>query len=167
VLGISTGCLVHVSLGALGISVLLMMSANAFHWLKWAGAAYLVFLGARMLFGAQSSSATPDRTPPAIPMRTMFMQGALTNVLNPKVALFFLAFVPQFIDADAPSFGLAFAALGMVFVVNGTLVSVAFAWLAARAGRQLRVSRHLVWLNRMMGISFVALGIRLALIERQ
>ena len=110
-LGIATGCLVHVLACAIGLSALLAASATAFTLVKWAGAAYLCYIGIRMLLTRDSEAAASspaqadqarDRTPP---LSKVFWQGALTNVLNPKVALFFLAFLPQFVDAGAPAQG--------------------------------------------------------------
>jgi threonine/homoserine/homoserine lactone efflux protein len=103
---------------------------------------------------------------PATPLARVFAQGFLTNALNPKVALFFLAFVPQFIDADAPHKAGAFVALGTVFVVNSTLVNLAFAWAVAalrqRLGHGAAVQRLGRWLNGGVGAVFVGLGVRLA-----
>ncbi|MFN5570451.1 MAG: LysE family translocator, partial [Bradyrhizobium sp.] len=103
-LGISTGCLVHVFASAIGLSALLMASATAFAAVKWAGAAYLVYLGFTQLF-ARPPAAAAEADAPAVAadasLRQVFWQGALTNVLNPKVAMFFLAFIPQFVAADA------------------------------------------------------------------
>ena len=97
----------------------------------------------------------------------MFAQGFLTNVLNPKVALFFLAFLPQFIDADAPHKALAFLLLGAIFNFNGTLWNLLVAWSASGVGRRLAAGgRAATWLNRSLGGLFVCLGVRLALSER-
>ena len=101
-----------------------------------------------------------------MPWLGLFVQGFLTNLLNPKVALFFLAFVPQFIGADAPHKALAFVALGTVFVVNSTLVNLLIAIAAAALRRRLGngpgLRRWGLWLNRGVGAAFVALGLRLA-----
>jgi threonine/homoserine/homoserine lactone efflux protein len=140
-LGIGAGCLVHTLAAALGLSAILATSANAFAIVKWIGAAYLVWLGIAML-RSRPAAALPDARPaPPVALSRIFVQGLLTNVLNPKVALFFLAFLPQFIAADAPDKALAFVLLGLVFDVNGTLWNLFVAW-------------------------FVYLGIRLALAER-
>jgi threonine/homoserine/homoserine lactone efflux protein len=103
-LGVGAGCLVHTLLAAVGLSALLAASALAFEIVKWAGAAYLVWIGLAMLRRRETGIAAPS----AAPRGRVFWQGALTNTLNPKVALFFLAFLPQFIAADAPGQGLAF-----------------------------------------------------------
>jgi threonine/homoserine/homoserine lactone efflux protein len=97
------------------------------------------------------------------PLRRVFAQGLLTNVLNPKVALFFLAFLPQFIDPAAPDKALAFLFLGLIFDLNGTIVCLLFAWSAAAAGRFLRRGGAFTrWLNRSVGALFLYLGARLA-----
>lgn len=160
-LGIGAGCLVHIAAAALGVSALIAASAAAFAAMKLIGAAYLVYLGLRMAFaaGAAAAPAAP------LPTRPVFWQGFLTNVLNPKVALFFLAFLPQFIDADAPTKPLAFLALGLIFNVNGTLWNVCVALFAARAGRFAN-DRLRRWSDRALGALFVGLGIRLALTQR-
>ncbi|HEY6512878.1 MAG TPA: LysE family translocator [Burkholderiaceae bacterium] len=161
-LGVGAGCVVHVVAAALGLSALIASSAAAFTVLRWAGAAYLVWLGIGLLRGA-GASAPAAAAAPAMSWWHSFVQGFLTNALNPKVALFFLAFLPQFIDAAAPDKALAFVALGAVFAVNGTLVNVAFAALVARLrgalGSQPALGR---WLARGVGALFVALGVRLA-----
>ena len=108
-LGISAGCLVHVFAAAIGLSALLAASSFAFTIVKWIGAAYLIYAGIRMLLARASSSAGETAVAPrALTLRQVFWQGALTNALNPKVALFFLAFLPQFVEADAASKALAF-----------------------------------------------------------
>jgi threonine/homoserine/homoserine lactone efflux protein len=106
-LGISAGCFVHVFGAAIGLSALLMASSAAFTLIKWAGAAYLCFIGVTMMLSRQRPPAE-DVGSAAISLRQVFWQGAATNVLNPKVALFFLAFLPQFVEADAPHKAVAF-----------------------------------------------------------
>lgn len=161
-LGVGAGCFVHVAAAALGLSALIASSSAAFTVLRWVGAAYLVWLGIGLLSGSGASPSVAAAGPAVTGWRS-FAQGFLTNALNPKVALFFLAFLPQFIDAAAPDKALAFIALGAVFAVNGTLVNVAFAALIARLrgalGAQPAVGR---WLARGVGTVFVALGVRLA-----
>jgi threonine/homoserine/homoserine lactone efflux protein len=101
---------------------------------------------------------------PPVPYRTIYAQGLLTNVLNPKVAIFFLAFMPQFIDAAAPNKALAFVVLGCVFNLNGMLWSTALALLSAFASARIKPNPHLaLWLNRVTGGLFIWLGIKLAL----
>ncbi|WP_414636813.1 LysE family translocator [Aquabacterium sp.] len=168
-LGVGAGCMLHALAAALGVSALLAGSATAFTVVRWVGAAYLVWLGLSMLRARAPSPGGAAAAPPP-PMRwaRVFAQGFLTNALNPKVALFFLAFVPQFIDAQAPNKALAFVMLGLIFNVNGTLVNLGFAWgisaLRARLrGGKGRIGPIAVWLTRGAGVLFVALGLRLAL----
>jgi threonine/homoserine/homoserine lactone efflux protein len=166
-LGISAGCLVHVFAAAVGLSALLAASSTAFTIIKWIGAAYLVYTGIQMLrYRASKPTIEAPDNMPAIRLSQVFWQGVLTNALNPKVALFFLAFIPQFVDADSSSKGLAFAALGMLFIATGTTWCLGVALFAASAARKVRQSgRAVVWINRAMGGVFVYLGIRVALLD--
>lgn len=120
-LGISAGALVHTFAAALGLSAIIAASATAFLAVKLAGAAYLIFLGARMLFSRRSAAGAIPATFSTSGFLAIFRQGLVTNVLNPKVALFFLAFMPQFIAADSTNKFAAFLVLGLCFVVTGTL----------------------------------------------
>ena len=166
-LGISTGCLVHVLACAIGLSALLAASTTAFTLVKWAGAAYLCFIGIRMLLPRTSepANASPQQDSVAS-LSKVFWQGALTNVLNPKVALFFLAFLPQFVDAGAPHKALAFLVLGLVFICNGTLWCLGVAAFAARTARHVRQSgRAMRWINRALGGMFIYLGARIAILQ--
>jgi threonine/homoserine/homoserine lactone efflux protein len=164
-LGISTGCLTHVFAAAIGLSALLMASATAFSVVKWIGAAYLCYVGLTMLLSrARPADETAARERGMVALPRVFWQGALTNALNPKVALFFLAFLPQFVDAQAPHKALAFLALGLIFIFNGTLWCLAVAIFAARAaGRVQRSGRAMEFINRGLGALFVYLGARIAL----
>jgi RhtB (resistance to homoserine/threonine) family protein len=167
--GVGSGVFVHVFAAALGLSALLATSATAFAVVKIIGAAYLVWIGVGMLRQRATADATPvvDAAPRVIAYRDIFRQGFLTNVLNPKVALFFLAFVPQFIAPDAPSKPLAFIVLGTIFDINGMLWCHALALFTAFASRRLNVGAAVGrWLNRTMGAVFVALGAKLALASR-
>jgi threonine/homoserine/homoserine lactone efflux protein len=160
-LGIGAGCLFHVTLAALGLSALLAASEMAFTLVKWVGAAYLVWMGVGML----RSRGTPKATAALEPQR-VFWRGVLTNALNPKVALFFLAFLPQFITPNSNHQALAFGLLGLVFTVNGTVVTLALAWLAGTARErwagQACSSTLGLWLQRAAGAVFVVLGVKLA-----
>jgi len=166
--GVGSGVFVHVFAAALGLSALLATSATAFAVVKVVGAAYLVWIGLGMLRakGGRAPESV-DAAPRLIAYRDIFRQGFLTNVLNPKVALFFLAFVPQFIAPDAPSKPLAFIVLGAIFDINGMLWCHALALFTAFASRRLNVGAAVGrWLNRTMGAVFVALGAKLALASR-
>lgn len=170
-LGITAGCFVHIIAAAVGISALMAASATAFTLLKWVGAAYLVYVGVRLLLtkadsAMQLGAARADSTGAGgnIDYKTIFLRGFWTNALNPKVALFFLAFVPQFIAPGVENKPLAFLLLGLLFNFNGLWVNlgwaVAAAWLARRAGV---VQQSMHWLDRIAGAMFVGFGIKLAL----
>jgi threonine/homoserine/homoserine lactone efflux protein len=163
-LGIGTGTLVHISAAALGLSALLVASASAFTALKVVGAVYLVYVGFSLIrTPAAVQPAAADRDERSVSMRGIFLQGFLTNALNPKVALFFLAFLPLFVAADAPSKPLAFLLLGALFDVNGTLWNLLVAFSSARLSGRLKTSdRFKTAFNRCVGGFFVLLGIRLA-----
>lgn len=167
-LGITAGCFVHIVAAAVGVSAVLMASSAAFEVLKWGGAAYLLYTGVRLLLSRHISDmslgvAVAGATAP-MRLRDVFFKGFLTNVLNPKVAIFFLAFVPQFIAPDAPHKALAFAVLGVLFNVNAIPINLGYAflagWLAQRSGA---VQRGMHWLDRVAGALFVGFGIKLAL----
>jgi threonine/homoserine/homoserine lactone efflux protein len=171
-LGVSAGCFVHIAAAALGISALLSASATAFTVLKLVGAAYLVYVGISMIL-----AKTGDKPPfPADAPRAadagrgglspVFLQGFLTNALNPKVALFFLAFLPQFIEHDAPMKPVAFLVLGVIFTFNATWWNLFVAWCAARM-RAVLGGPAVAWFQRGIGLFFVALGARLALVEER
>ena len=169
--GVGSGVFVHVFAAALGLSALLATSATAFTAVKVIGAGYLVWIGLGMLRQRRAAdaaaSAEVTATPRAIPYAQIFRQGFLTNVLNPKVALFFLAFVPQFIAPDAASKPLAFVLLGAIFDFNGMLWCHALALFTAFASHRLQLGAAVArWLNRAIGGLFVALGLRLALATR-
>lgn len=160
-LGISAGLFVHTLAAAVGLSAVLAASATAFTIVKWVGAAYLVYVGVSLLFG-RSRNQQRSLVLPIAELRTIFFQGFLTNVLNPKVALFFLAFLPQFVDPGAPNKAFALFFLGLVFIFNGTLWNLLVAWLAARVAARISSSAHFgEWLNRAVGALFVYLGFRL------
>ena len=166
-LGVGAGIFVHIAATALGLSAILAASAEAFTLIKLIGAAYLVYVGIALLRTSSTpvDTAAATRLAPAS-LRSVFTQGFLTNVLNPKVALFFLAFLPQFVESDAASKPLAFLFLGLVFNVNGTLWNLFVAWSAARmTGGLRRSATALKWFNRCVGGIFVALGVRLALLH--
>ena len=166
VLGITTGCCVHTLVAAGGLSAVLATSATAFETVKWCGAAYLLYAGIRLLFAHKASDAAPAALHASRPAR-IFREALLINVFNPKVALFFLAFVPQFIDADAPAKALAFVALGALFNFNSLFINLPVAWLASMAAQRARAEfRALRWLRRATGGLFIVLAARLAVAAR-
>jgi threonine/homoserine/homoserine lactone efflux protein len=178
-LGISTGCLLHVFAAAIGLSALLAASATAFLILKLIGGAYLIYMGVRMIFARSHEDTRPahqalpaqanHQVPPQESRQVfwqVFWQGALTNALNPKVALFFLAFLPQFVDAASPDKAYAFIALGLLFIFNGTVWDLGVAAIAASTATRLRTSAVAMrWINRAIGSMFIYLGIRVALTD--
>ena len=165
-IGICYGCLVHVFGAAVGLSALLMASSAAFAVLKWVGAAYLLVTGIQMLLSRPHPVADQAAAPAETSLSRVFWQGALTNILNPKVALFFLAFLPQFVAADSAHKPLAFLALGLIFISTGTLWCLGIAAFAARTATRIRQSAGaMAWVNRLLGGLFVYLGIRVAMLE--
>jgi threonine/homoserine/homoserine lactone efflux protein len=160
-LGVQAGGLVHVVAAAFGVSALIASSAAAFSVVKYAGAAYLVFLGLRKLLGRDAEEDVEPRGPAS--NARLFGHGVIVNVLNPKTALFFLAFLPQFVDPGAPV-APQMLVLGVMLVCIGTLSDGTYALLAAGAGNRLRsataVRRRL---DRISGGVFVGLGVFAAL----
>ena len=160
-LGIGAGIFVHIGAAAAGLSAVLAASSGAFMLVKTAGAAYLVYVGISLL---RSPPPQAQRMPSTDSLRSVFVQGFFTNVLNPKVALFFIAFLPQFVEPEAPSKAVAFLFLGAIFNFNGTLWNLFVASSSARiSGGLMRNARFARWFNRCVGGLFVALGLRLAL----
>lgn len=168
VAGIGTGVCLHIFAAALGVSALLATSATAFTLVKLAGAAYLVYLGVKMLLAKRPEHGVVAQQLSNASFRSIFLQGFVTHVLNPKVALFFLAFVPQFIAVDAANKALAFVILGFIFNLNGMLWCVFLAVSAGFAGKKMKVSPLVAfWLNKSIGALFVALGVKLALADQR
>jgi threonine/homoserine/homoserine lactone efflux protein len=161
-LGISSGCVVHALAAAFGLAALLAVHREALVLIQWAGAAYLVWLGVGMLRQAWRGPAGAAQPPAeaAASWAADFRLGILTNVLNPKVALFFLAFLPQFVPATSPNPTASFLLLGGWFIVQGTLFLLALVVLAAqlqRLGGNPTLARAL---NLMGGLLFIALALR-------
>ena len=164
-LGIVSGCFVHVFAAALGVGALLATSATAFTVLKWVGAAYLMWMGVKLLLAKGGSSVVPAvASHEPADLGRIFRQGFLTNVLNPKVALFFLAFVPQFIAPGTPDKVTAFLLLGLLFNLNSLPINFGYAWLAGWASRRVgAVQRAMHWMDRAAGVMFIGFGLKLAL----
>ena len=194
-LGITAGCFVHIAAAAVGVSAVLMASSTAFTVLKWVGAAYLLYVGVRLLFSRASSAIELGATPAVSTgatgrngLKNVFFKGFWTNVLNPKVALFFLAFVPQFIAPGTENPALHFLLLGILFNVNALPVNLGYAALAGWASRRaggifaagpasdenvhprgaatraaLGPGGLFLWLDRIAGAMFIGFGIKLAL----
>jgi threonine/homoserine/homoserine lactone efflux protein len=169
-LGITAGCFVHVAAAAVGVGALLAASSTTFAVLKYAGAAYLLWTGVRLLLARAPAAGQPVAWPdapapaPAASLRQVFLGGFWTNVLNPKVAIFFLAFVPQFIARGESNKMLAFVLLGVLFNLNAIPVHVGWALAAAWMARRVRaVQRGLHRLDQLAGLMFVGFGLKLAL----
>jgi threonine/homoserine/homoserine lactone efflux protein len=181
--GIFAGCLVHVLAATVGLSALIASSATAFTAIKYLGAAYLVYVGFKMLtskpiqfnIAINNIAAQAINTPASDELivnlaindyKKVFLQGFWTNVLNPKVALFFLAFLPQFITPNSAHPSLAFLTLGIVFNVSAIPINMGYvllaAWLKQRAGA---VQRSMHGLERVAGAVFMGFGVKLALTE--
>lgn len=177
--GVTAGCFLHVGAAALGVGALLATSAAAFNAVKWLGAAYLVWMGVSLLWAtakpagvasdadnaldiqdlSEKSLDTPD-------LRWVFLKAFATNALNPKVALFFLAFVPQFIPVNTPDPVWSFVLLGCLFIFNGLLICMAWALAASWLLQRTRfLQRGLQHLDRLAGCMFVGFGLKLALTD--
>ena len=163
-LGITTGCLIHTTLAVAGLSAILATSAVAFQIVKYAGALYLAYFGLMLLLKARRPAVAPASATQSRPLTSVYRQAILINVLNPKVALFFLAFLPQFIAAGSSHRMAAFVLLGATFNASSTLVNVSVACAAATVRSRLARGTQLAgWLKGALGGAFVALGVKLAL----
>lgn len=162
VLGITSGCGVHTLAAAFGLSAVLATSANAFLAIKFAGAAYLAYLGMNMLLNRSSQHDQAQEFGYESPW-AIYRAGFFTNVLNPKVALFFMAFLPQFVDPSAESKIGALLFLGAVFMFNGTIWCLVLAWSASAMSRRFRERPSAgAIVRRAAGALFVGLGVKLA-----
>jgi len=165
--GVSTGALVHVAAAAFGLSAILAASATAFAVVKYVGAAYLVYLGIQALRSRGTTFEASVRQTGSITPGQAFRQGVLVDVLNPKVAIFFMAFLPQFVRPGHGSTPLQLLELGMLVVTLALMVDTSFVCLAARTSRYFRRHpRASLWLDRLLGSIFLGLGLRLALSDQ-
>ncbi len=169
VLGIISGVLVHTLLAALGLSIILANSPIAFMLVKYLGAGYLCYLGFKMLMASPKpliANALHDNevqaTNKSLDYKQIYKQGVLTNTFNPKVALFFLAFFPQFIDSSYAHSTLSFLLLGLSFALTGFIWCLCLALLASRFSQRLRDNPSIeTVLNKISGIVFIGLGVKL------
>lgn len=165
-LGIATGSLVHTVAAAIGLSAIVLHSQTAFLAIKYVGAAYLLYIAWRALRDSGVAAGATNGRPPA-PLGRVFAEGVLINVMNPKVALFILAFLPQFVDPAKGHVAAQIILLGTLFNIGGTVVNCAVAWAGSAAGRRLKASarfdRFLRWISATV---FAALAVRLAVSER-
>ncbi len=161
-LGCALGCLNHTLLAALGVSALIAASATAFMALKITGGLYLAWLGIQAIRHARPAGVTAPTA--AEPPRTLFVKGLIANAINPKVILFFLAFLPQFVDVGRGHAGWQIVQLGSAFTAETVLIFGAIGWFAGSLGERLaRRPAVATWLDRVAGGIFIALGLRLAL----
>lgn len=171
-LGICTGCCLHTIACAFGLTALLAASTTAFTVIKFAGAIYLIYLGVRLAFASpakarSSADADAGALQAAKPLEQLFLQGFWTNVLNPKVVLFFVSFFPQFVSADSEHKALAFLTLGGVFIAMSVVWCMLLVWVASSVTRRLGGSPGVKkWLDRVVGSAFVGLGLKLATTQR-
>lgn len=165
--GIGAGCLIHILFATFGLSVVLATSAVAFSLVKYAGAAYLIYLGATTLLTIRKNEPESSEKMIALPLGRIFRQAILVNALNPKVALFFMALLPQFVSPTSPYPSLSFLFLGVLFDVNGTIVNIVFALLTSQIASRFRQSTIFARTCKAIAASlFISLGIRLAMTTR-
>jgi threonine/homoserine/homoserine lactone efflux protein len=167
ILGIHAATLVHIAAAALGLSALLASSALAFGVVKYAGAAYLIWLGLRKIFGRAEA---PDATAPvkAYARWALFRDGFIVNLLNPKTALFFLAFLPQFVEVGRGHVAMQIAVLGLLFTAIGIVTDGCYALAAGTAGNWLKQSRGFLRAERYVsGVVFIGLGLTAAFAQTQ
>jgi len=167
-LGIMAGCMVHILAAVVGISAIIAKSTTAFDVIKYVGAAYLVYLGVKSLLNKNQKSFAVDRNLKPVSYRNIFWQGVFTNVLNPKVALFFLAFLPQFINIrdGHPQWQILF--LGVWFDCSGTLVNIIIAIIFGKMGNWLSKSPKFIKIQeKITGVLLISLGIKVALTSKK
>jgi threonine/homoserine/homoserine lactone efflux protein len=161
-LGITGGCLFHAFAATVGIAALLRSWPAAFQVVRYAGAIYLVYLGVRLLMRRRPDGEVAT-TAPSAPLAAIFRQGVITNVLNPKVAMFFLAFLPQFVVPARGSATLQLAVMSVYFIFSTTVFNLVVALISGVAGDFLRRGRNIARMERASGAVFIALGLRVGL----
>lgn len=167
-LGVCAGALFHVFAAALGLSAILATSAVAFCVVKYIGAGYLFWLGLKAFFTAGGNIDFSEKKSPRVSPWKAFKQGVLIDILNPKVAIFFMAFLPQFVRPDVGSPSLQIIVLGFLVILVAVVVEVLFVLIAGQTTRFFRNNRKIsILLDRALGSIFIALGIRLAFIKQQ
>ncbi len=165
-LGVTTGILIHTLLAAFGLAVVLQTSTLAFLIVKYVGAAYLIYLGVKALKDTGTFVIQTER--PVLRMRTLFWQGVISNVTNPKIALFFLAFLPQFVHRDTGYVALQMLVFGLLFAGFGVVFLSIVGWSAGGIGRWLaHKPRYVSTIRYLTGGALIGLGVRLAFVERR
>ncbi len=165
-LGVGAGTVAHTFLAALGLSAVLLSSAAAFQWVKFAGSAYLIYLGLRLLRSRPETNAPPQVARESA--RRLFLQGFLTNLLNPKVALFFLAFLPQFVDPARGSVAVQMILLGLIYNCSATLAKLGVAFVSGSLASWFQGAPGFArWQRRFTGGTFILLGAGMVLAGRR
>lgn len=165
-LGISTGTLFHTTFVAFGLSLVVARSPIAFDIIKYAGAIYLIYLGIRMFLSKPTTPSSPALS--NVNTGKLYLSGILTNLLNPKVALFFLVFLPQFVAPGQIHNPVSYLILGIIFIIPGTIWCIILALFAAKLSRKIKSDNQIsLWLNLLTGGVFIALGVKLALLSNQ
>jgi len=166
-LGITAGCLVHLLAAVVGLSAVIANSAIAFSVIKYLGAAYLFYLGIKSILSKQNLFRVDEKMEKKS-LSKIFQQGVITNVLNPKVALFFLAFLPQFIHPEKGNTAVQILLLGSWFNFSGTVVNITVAVLFGKLGNWLSDKQWFVkWQNKITGFLLIVLGLKVALSSRK
>ncbi|HKO80107.1 MAG TPA: LysE family translocator [Chitinophagaceae bacterium] len=164
VLGIATGSVIHTALAAFGLSIIIAKSIIVFTIIKYAGAAYLVYIGYKMLNNRSELNSNTSSTEKKINLKKIYRDGVITNVLNPKVALFFIAFLPQFIDITSGNTVFPFLLLGVTFTITGTIWCLVLANFASVISNKLKNNKRLsLYINKACGMVLIGLGIKVAL----
>lgn len=164
VLGIATGSIIHTTLAAFGLSVIIANSIIAFNIIKYAGALYLVYIGYKMLTDRPQLNTDTSLVEKKVNQKKIYRDGVITNVLNPKVALFFIAFLPQFIDTASGNTVFSFLVLGITFTITGTIWCLVLANFASAISNKLKNNKRLSWyINKACGAVLIGLGIKVAL----
>lgn len=165
IMGIYTGCFVHITASMLGLAFIITQSVFAFELIKYAGAAYLIYLGIRALIS--KAAPLPGEESAPVSRRSFFVQGMVTNLLNPKVAIFILSFLPQFIDPASSQAGLQFFLLGTWFNTQGALLLTLVALATSKsAGLLKRHPRFWAWQGRVTAVMLIGLGVKLLFTSR-
>ncbi|MFD0467129.1 LysE family translocator [Nonomuraea thailandensis] len=160
-LGVEIGTLVHIAAAAAGLSYVIARSATLYTVIKWAGVAYLVYLGIRAFTGRQGAAGRPEPQP----LRKVFLEGVLVNVFNPKTLLFFLALLPQFVRPESGSPALQVVVFGCTLLLLGLISDIVYALTAGALGRRLdRAARSLRYVS---GVVYLGLGVFTAFTGRQ
>lgn len=165
-LGIGTGSIVHTVLAAFGLSLIIAQSIFLFNIIKFAGAAYLIYVGYKMLTNKSPLTTHPVISDDSVNYWEIYRDGILTNILNPKVALFFIAFLPQFIDPILKDTTWSFLILGSTFITTGTIWCFILAIFASAIFSKLKGNKKIsIYINKACGLTMVGLGIKVALTD--